>query len=178
MNNLLPILSIVAVFVFIAGCTSGNIPVIENTVSALEPPEMALHLSDLPAGYVQGDSLSITAEQASQYHVNKGYQVQFINGSSPSDRTVITQAIFVVPIDEINKRFENASSTTLGTHLADPGIGESSIALRKEGSGQPGETFIISFMKKDVLETLMMSGSQADYEVLKTLAKRASEKIQ
>ena len=177
MRNLLPLISILAVFVFIAGCNSENNPVIENKVTVLDPSEMALQLSDLPEGYVKGESMTITAEQAAKFHVNKGYQVQFMNGSAPSDRTIITQAIFVVPIDEINKRFQNASSTTIGTQLSNPDIGESSVALRKENSGQMGEIFIISFMKKDVIETLMMSGSQSDYEVLKTIAGTASGKI-
>lgn len=177
MKNLLVLISLVAVVVFTAGCTSEQNPGNENKVSGLDPFEMALQPSDLPSGFVRGDSLTITADQAIQFHVSKGYQVQFINRSALPDRTIITQAIFIVPVDEISERFRNASSTTLGTHLSDPAIGEASVALRKEESGQTGETFIISFMKKDVLETLMMSGSQPDYEVLKTLARTASEKI-
>jgi hypothetical protein len=36
-----------------------------------------------------------------------------------------------------------------------------------------GEISIISFVKKDVFEMVMMARSQTDYEVLKTLARKA-----
>jgi uncharacterized membrane protein YciS (DUF1049 family) len=50
MKYLIFIVSIIAVFVIIAGCTTENntIPVIENKLSTLNPSEMALQLSDLP----------------------------------------------------------------------------------------------------------------------------------
>lgn len=182
MRYLLPLVFIVIVLIFIVGCTS------ENKSSTLDPSEMALQISDLPSGYVKTNSDTINLVQNNQnfWNVKKGYQVGFAKGSTKTDIVIVGQAILVVPIDKINQVLPNISSQygKMGTQvvqLSNPDIGDSSIAFRvenpQEGFETSGESFNIAFVKQDVVEIIVMTGAQTDYDVLKTLAKKALEKI-
>jgi hypothetical protein len=140
----------------------------EIKLSTLDPSEMALQLSDLPEGYIKKSS-----EQG-----ETSYNVEFIKGSSTFDYVRISQGITVTHNPDLDKSmnflredFRKKNST----ELSNPNIGDSSIAARKHLS--TGESFGIFFIKKDVVEFLSSDGSQTDYELLKTLAKKAADKI-
>jgi hypothetical protein len=112
-------------------------------------------------------------------NATKEVMVGFQKGT-PSN-TVINQVILIFPIDQINKTIPYINSLALKIsttkQLSNPNIGDSGFAIRAVNNIQGGEIYIIYFVKKDVFEVIEMEGSQTDYEVLKTLAQKASEKI-
>jgi hypothetical protein len=181
MKYLLFIILLVAILIT-AGCVGGNkqtevipaqttpapTPTPEIKLSTLDPSEMALQLSDLPEGYIK--NLSEQGETS--------YNVQFIKGSSTFDYVIISQGIRVTHNTDLDKSmnfFREEFRKDNRTELSNPNIGDSSIAARNHLSTE--ESFTIFFIKKDVVEFLTSEGSQTDYELLKTLAKKAADKI-
>jgi hypothetical protein len=187
MKYLIFILLLMAILIT-TGCVSENknnfatltltmpvtpIPTNANAISTLALSEMALQPSDLPEGYKKE-----TPEES-----GGTYAVQFVKGSTPIDKVTIYQTIraYHVEIDDKNsdrlinivtsEYFKNFTST----QLSNPNIGDKSVAYMFKDS--TGESFTILFVKKDVFELMTAEGSQSDYEVLKTLAKKASDKI-
>jgi len=184
-RDFLTIFLLVFIIIFIAGCSSGNsnIAKSENKLSTLDPSEMALQISDLPAGYTKINFNEVADVQNYQGmgDVKKGYQVGFSKGSTKADLVMISQGVFVMPVDQIGLVLPNMSAqfNKMGTkldQLSSPDIGDSSLAFRMIDS-QGNEMYIIAFVKDDVFELIAMGGTQTDYEVLKNLAKTAETKI-
>ena len=177
--------AIIIVVVFITGCSSEKsvISSSDSKLSTIDPSEMALQISDLPVGYIKinFNTISDVQNYQSMGTVKKGYQVGFSKGSTKSDIVFISQGIFVMPIDQIKQVLPNMSTQfnkmeTKPDQLSNPDIGDSSLAFRVLDS-QGSEMYIITFVKLDVLEFIAIGGTQTDYEVLKSIAKKAEAKI-
>lgn len=167
----------IAILVLMTGCVSNS------KLSTIPPSEMALQISDLPAGYVKIDSGSFSDVQNYQSFgtVKKGYGVGFTKGSTTSDMVMISQIILVMPIDQINNVLPNVTSEVAKQgsktdQLSNPHIGDSSVAFRVEDS-TGNDLYIIMFVRQDVVEMIAMGGSQTDYDVLKNIAHKAEAKI-
>jgi hypothetical protein len=167
----------IVIVISMMGCVSSN------KLSTIPPSEMALQISDLPAGYVKIDSGSFSDVQnyPSFGTVKKGYGVGFSKGSTTSDMVMISQIILVMPIDQINNVLPNFTSEVAKQgsktdQLSSPHIGDSSVAFRVEDS-TGNDLYIIMFVRQDVVEMIAMGGSQSDYDVLKNIAHKAESKI-
>jgi hypothetical protein len=167
----------IVIVISMMGCVSSS------KLSTIPPSEMALQISDLPAGYVKIDSGSFSDVQnyPSFGTVKKGYGVGFSKGSTKSDLVMISQMILVMPIDQINNVLPNFTSEVAKQgsktdQLSNPHIGDSSVAFRVEDS-TGNDLYIIMFVRQDVVEMIAMGGSQSDYDVLKNIAHKAESKI-
>src|SRR5208337_1856034 len=189
--------------IFIAGCTSissTSIPTPVQTtaiqLSTIDPSEMALTLSDVPAGFtIKEGSERTSSDMSQEAHANgweKGYYVQFERSSTGTntgvvDFEILEQTISVYPIDNVNQVLDERGPEILQTanttfkveQLSDPEIGDSSAAFRIKTSysGVPINGFDIIFVKKDVYEEVASMGTSADYETLKNLANVSASKI-
>lgn len=189
MKYLLSVVSIVAAFLILAGCTSQtNTPTIENKLSTLDPSEMALQLSDLPEGYVKLSSEYVNVEEKpgyynvkeKYYNATKGYRIAF-QKETPSNISIIIQTIFIVPTDpppyylimDIINHSANINNTTI---LKRPNIGDFGLAIWIT-DGKQGDEFIIYFVKKNVWEIIEVTGSPPNYKDFNSIAQKASEKI-
>lgn len=190
-------LSLILSSVFIAGCASNapstSLPTFGSKLSTIEPIEMALKLSDLPSGFTIKEGTERTSSDVGQKaHANgwkKGYFVEFDRSGTGKtlETEMIMQDISVYPIDNVNQIMANAQSKILKEayanetveQLSDPKIGDSSQAFRvkKNIFGIPITSFVIYFAKGDVVETIIMTGTSADYATLNQLAKVAAAKI-
>ncbi len=184
--------------VFVAGCTS-NSPASTATpvpttpqLSTVDPSDMALALSDVPAGFtIKEGSEKTTSDMSQEALANgwkKGYDVEFQRmNTATQDYEILEQTISVYPISNLNQvmteatteTLQKANATTTVEQLSDPKIGDSSKAFRIKTSylGVPVTSFSIYFIKKDVYEGLVIGGTSADYETLKGLANVSASKI-
>jgi hypothetical protein len=184
--------------VFVAGCTS-NSPASTATpvpttpqLSTVDPSDMALTLSDVPAGFTIKEGSEKTSSDVSQEYIRdgweKGYYVQFDRvNTATQDFEILEQTLSVYPIGHVNLVMTQASTEILQTanatntveKLSDPSIGDSSAAFRTKTSidGFPVTGFTIFFVKKDVFEALDLEGTSADYATLKNLANVSASKI-
>ena len=200
---ILTVLSLLIVTIFIAGCTSNTSPsapapvqTTASQLSTIDPSDMALTLSDLPAGFTIKDGTELVASDMEKSAIangwEKGYSVEFDrtnNGlrTGNLDIEMLQQSINVYPIANLNQVMTNsaneelqlANATVTVTQLPDPKIGDSSQAFREtiKVAGLQLTQFYISFIKKDVHENLYMGGTSADYETLKNLANVSASKI-
>jgi len=202
-NIILTLASLLILSIFLAGCTSNSptstttpVQTTASQLSTIDPSDMALTLSDIPAGFTIKDGTELVASDMAKSAIEngweKGYSVGFErtnNGLRTGilDSEMIQQSINVYPIANLNQVMTNsaneelqqANATVTVTQLPDPGIGDSSQAFRwtTEIAGIQVTQFYISFIKKDVHENLYMGGTSADYETLKNLANVSASKI-
>jgi len=118
----------------------------------------------------------------------KGYIVKFVQVELNNlEVTSIEQDISIYPIENINKslslqRVESTKYTANNSNriddLSNPNIGDQSQAYRITNKSDNSKSYAIDFIKQDVFESLRMSGTFTDYEILKELAKTAAEKIE
>jgi hypothetical protein len=207
------IVMLLIITVLIAGCTSNSsssapsavatsttpLPVqtTGSQLSTVDPSQMALTLSDVPAGFTLKEGTPLTSSDVSPTNIAdgwiKGYEVEFQrtnNGASTGvvDVEFIAQVITVYPIDNVNQvmtqtgtnMLQESNATVTVEQLPDPQIGDSSQAFKitgKTSSGTPMISFFITFSKDDVVETLAWAGTSADYSTLNNLANIAEAKI-
>jgi len=173
----------------IGGCSQTSLndgSQVQTKLSTREPSEMVLELDDFPEGFEiknRGPMLSSDAFDIEiEFGWIEGYEISFIdNGENPFDVTLIEQYISIYPSENIeviaNKGFTSAKFEVLPS----PGIGEGSRAFKireiNEFSDEEDIYYLIEFRKKDVLEQLYISGARVDYELLKSLAKKAASKV-
>jgi hypothetical protein len=169
--------------VFLSGCSASSPLHVGTALSSVSPAEMAIQLSDLPEGYQKGNSDSISCSTYFENFgtINKGYHVSFTKGSSLADSVVIDQIILVMPKDEIDQlipkvTYQFNQKGSQGAQLSDPGLGDASAAYRLEDTVNK-DIYMIVFVKYDVVEILSMTGTHADYDILKTIAKTAESRI-
>ena len=188
--------------ILVSGCTSNTLSSTTTTqptqsqLSTIDPSDMALTLSDVPAGFTIKDGTVLVASDMETSAIEagweKGYSVEFDRSNNGlrtgiPDVELLQQSINVYPIANLNQVMTNAgneelqkaNATVTVTQLPDPGIGDSSQAFRVEMkvAGIQVTQFYISFIKKDVHENLYMGGTSADYETLKNLANVSASKI-
>jgi len=157
-------------------------------LSTLEPSELVLQISDFRSNYTIKERTERVKSDVRQDAIDlgwkKGYYVRYARiGDSILDVTVIEQAISVYPIENISKvltlpRESNENITF--DELSKPNIGGDSRAFRittKDEFGTKTRYHQIEFTNMDIYESLYMSGTTTDYEILKDLAKKAEAKI-
>ncbi|MDD1683686.1 MAG: hypothetical protein LUO98_07615 [Methanoregula sp.] len=183
-------IGLIILLVCIAGCTSTAPPTPEIKLSTVELSVMALQRDELPENYqIKERSEQVRSDvvqSALDLGWKKGYTVKFVQSDSNNlEITSIEQGISVYPIENIDKslslqRDESAKYTANTTidDLSNPNIGDQSQAYRITNKSDNSKSYVIDFVKQDVVESLRMSGTFTDYETLKELAKTAAEKIE
>lgn len=154
---------------------------------------MALQLTDLPSGYLIRDRADISYLETDQTARNlgwkSGYKVTFYHlDQQYYDLTAITQNIDLYTPTTMNTVFslredEITGQDTGGSQLYElpcPSMGDHTYAYSITDPSDPysSTSYSILFTKKDVYEELNMTGTVTDYELLKSLARTASDRIQ
>jgi hypothetical protein len=174
-------------------------PITDSGMSTIEPAEMALALSDLPVGYIIRERSDIAYSDISplarEQGWKKGYLVSFYRMNAEKyDITAISQRIGVYQIDNIHLLdrtmgpvFETAESDLFAranvsvsvTELPFPKIGDQTVAFRIIDANDPYQVtkYVVLFTTKNVIESVEMRGTTTDYELLKSLVKKAADKI-
>ena len=194
MKNSCNILTIglIILLVCIVGCTSKAPSNPEIKLSTIEPSEMALQSDELPENYqIKERSEQVKSDvvkSALDLGWKKGYIVKFVQVDLNNlEVTSIEQGISIYPIENINKslslqRDESTKYTANNSYtiddLSNPNIGDQSQAYRITNKLDNSKSYAIDFTKQDVFESLRMSGTFTDYEILKELAQTAAEKIE
>ena len=194
MKNSCNILTIglIILLVCIVGCTSKAPSNPEIKLSTIEPSEMALQSDELPENYqIKERSEQVKSDvvkSALDLGWKKGYIVKFVQVDLNNlEVTSIEQGISIYPIENINKtlslqRVESTKYTANNSYtiddLSNPNIGDQSQAYRITNKIDNSKSYAIDFTKQDVFESLRMSGTFTDYEILKELAQTAAEKIE
>ena len=194
MKNSCNILTIglIILLVCIVGCTSKAPSNPEIKLSTIEPSEMALQSDELPENYqIKERSEQVKSDvvkSALDLGWKKGYIVKFVQVDLNNlEVTSIEQGISIYPIENINKslslqRDESTKYTANISYtiddLSNPNIGDQSQAYRITNKLDNSKSYAIDFTKQDVFESLRMSGTFTDYEILKELAQTAAEKIE
>ena len=159
-----------------------------------EPSELSLELSDLPEGYTIKERTprlkSDVDKKALDLGWEKGYYIRFARIGEGGDildifdATVIEQSTSIYPIENIKKVLDvlprESNENITYEELPNPDLGVESKAYRitttDEFSGED-RYYTIEFIKKNVYEMFVMSGSATDYELLKEIVKKAIKKI-
>ena len=162
----------------------------EIKLSTIEPSDMALQLSDVPADFTEYMRLENTRSDTNQSKLNmgwiKGYTVvyQRINSDKQQVETIV-QTINVYPIENVSqvqaltKKFalESANENVQVDELSDPKIGDLSQAFRLRNLNTQTTIYLLGFTKKDVDELIFARVTSADYNSIKNITKTAAEKI-
>ncbi len=177
----------------IAGCTSQS-PAPAGNISAVEPSQVILQASDLPANFSvieKGErNVSEMRSWALDHGWKKGsYALYLKNDPASLPGTVITQTVSVYPAQNISlivpdtvniyKNWtirENDANLTF-EEIPLSTIGDSSRALKITDRSDNTQMYLISFVKKDVYQYFWTNGTAADYETAKQLAGIAAAKI-
>ena len=201
----LALILVVLLTVISAGCLSpapalppqqtplpATLPTLESTIATIPPGNMALQLTDVPPDYLIKDRTVIAYAEVSQITHDlgwqQGYRATFYRmNREKDDLTGIRQTLNVYPPENMNKVYaietEGLLSNENGTtryEIPFPAIGDKSMAFRETRVGDPLDlaVYTVIFKKKNVLETITMSGTTTDYETLKTVVRKAVDKIQ
>jgi len=160
-----------------------------SLLSTIEPSEMALQLSDLPPGFTLKERSERVYSDVDSWAHNNGWKKGYIVSYQKVDLnalsgTVIDQRISIYPIGNISRvtpqfvnDLKNKPEGISIDELSNPNIGDSSQAFRGVASSDGSKIYFIVFYKKDVYESLSMTGKTTDYELLKDVAKIAAAKI-
>lgn len=184
---------IIAYTILFTGCVENKNPNEITQSAALttkEPSELALMLSDFTSNYTIKDRSERVKSDVSKEAFNlgwkKGYYSKYTkNSDNLFDVTIIEQFISIYPPENISNVFailprESNENRTIDK-LSNPGIGDESRAYRittKNKLGADEKIYMIEFIKFDVYEQFVLYGTTIDCELLKTLAKKAENKIE
>jgi hypothetical protein len=197
---------ILVFFIFSTGCSSSPssqpapastpTPLVasppESRTVTVPPSEMALQLSDMNPDYIIKDRSVIPFQGVDQFKRDvgwkEGYFVHFYRlNKDKDDQTIVRQSINIFPLESINSVFKaeqedmksRANVSPTFYEIPFPMVGDTSIAFRESQTGNPDESIVytVLFSKKNVYEKIIMTGSTTDYEALKAITQRASEKI-
>jgi hypothetical protein len=173
--------------------TPTPVPTTESAVAIVPVSQMALQLSDMPSDYILKDRSDLTYLEMDQMSHDlgwrAGYGVTYYRlDQEKYDMTELRQVIDLYPLANMNKVFDieeeaitaQENGTTQIYELPCPNMGDRTFAYRKDETRGPLSitTYSIIFTNKDVYEELTMSGTTTDFEMLKTLARTATDKIQ
>lgn len=183
---------IIMLSAIIAGCSSqapSASPVVETKLSTVDPAQLVLRPSEIPAMYILKEEWERDAADMNTWALDKGWKKGYgIYYEKPApDARFFQQVISVYPAENITlivpdtaykwKNWSTEGNFTV-EELLSPGIGDSSSALKIMETDDPMNTYIISFVKYDVYEEFWTNGTATDYEMLKQLATAAAGKIQ
>jgi hypothetical protein len=191
---------LVSVFVIlcaaIAGCASQTPPVpavtpsaTQQQLSTIEPLQMMLQPSDLPANFTLVETYERSASNVSDWGTvhgwKKGYGIYYETGGR--DVRGLEQTISVYPVGNISLVLPNTvqqvnewaaeEGNMTVEELPVPGVGDASRALKVSVTGDPIPVYIIAFVKYDVFEQLSINGTASDYDTLRQAAGTAAAKI-
>ena len=168
------------------------VPTTISPAPAIPVSQMALQPADLPSEYILRDRSDITYLEMDQIARNlgwrAGYQVTYTHlDPQQYDMTTISQVIDLYTPTAMNTAFNirvdaltgQETGTTPVFELPCPSLGDHTFAYRTNDAQNPfsSTTYSIIFTKKDVYEELNMSGTTTDFELLKSLAQTASDRI-
>jgi hypothetical protein len=182
----------VIISIGIAGCAS-QAPSASKT-STIEPAEMILQPSDIPANFAlmeKGDrNVSEMSDWALDHGWKKGYYAVYVkNDPNSLPGTVIEQYLSVYPAENItlivpdtvsgwkNWTVEENSVNVTFEEFPAPSIGDSSAAMSVSNKTDNTQVYLIAFVKKDVFQSFWTNGTATDYETAKQLAGIAAAKI-
>jgi len=169
-------------------------PAPDSTVSTIEPAEMALQLSDVPAGFTIHEKWERTRSDVRQSALDRGwkngYHVMFRRqNESTLQVEYLTQDIDIYLTDNVNQVLAKGNTEILQgsedtyevIQLPDPKIGDSSqaydVKLIKRSNRVLASGLFIQFVKKDVYEQIVMVSMSQDYKALTEIADTAAGKI-
>ncbi len=162
-----------------------------------ELSEMALQLEDLPENYTMRTRTERVKSEISQEGVSLGWKngyyvhylwmgdktIEILGSEVPIEYTGIEQAISIYPIENISKLLVDPTESTENVtyeEYSNPNIGDESRAYRVtfvDEYDTETTAYAIEFIKMDVYEYILMSGTITDYELLKEIAKTTEKKI-
>jgi hypothetical protein len=119
----------------------------------------------------------------------QGYFVSFYRlNAEKDDLTRIRQSISLFALENMKKVFDiekedldsQAVSPVMLDEMPFPPIGSRSVAYRQTDPTDSLHvtTYTVIFTKKNIFETVTMSGTTTDYELLKDVVQKAAAKIQ
>jgi len=153
--------------------------------------DLALQKDDLPPDYRLKDRTVTSYASAGQVFRDlgwqQGYQVTYYRMDTDlNDITMITQEIAVYPVKTVRDAYSLKKEKLLPEEdsrtdyqVPFPQTGDRSIAWREVSTSgiTPVVTYTVIFTKKNVYEKIALTGTSTDYELLKSLAAIAAEKI-
>lgn len=166
-------------------------PTKESPVATAPLADLALRENDLPSDYHLKDRTVTSYAGAGQVFRDlgwqQGYQVTFYRmDTDRDDITIITQEIAVYPLKTVKDAYSLKKEKLLPEEdsrtdyqVPFPLTGDRSIAWREVSTAGlvPVVTYTVIFTKKNVYEKIAITGTSTDYELLKSLAATAAEKI-
>jgi len=176
----------------IAGClsqTPSASPVPETKLSTVEPAQLVLRPSEVPANFVLDEEWERNVSDMNPWSLDKGWKKgygTYYEKKGP-DARFFQHVISIYPAENISlivpdtvynwKNWSTEGNYTV-EELLSPGIGDYSSALKVTEASDPMNMYIISFVKYDVYEEMWTNGTATDYDMLKQLANTAAAKIQ
>ncbi|MDD1685602.1 hypothetical protein [Methanoregula sp.] len=167
-------------------------PAPESTLATVMAADMAFQQADLPPDYILRDRSATAYAGIDKIFRDlgwrQGYRVSFYRlDKDRDDMTLITQDIGIYPPETVKEVYflekdrrcppeDNATDY----QVPFPQQGDRSMAWRTTRSGSYGTivTYTVIFTKKNVYEQITLSGTSTDYEILKSLAQTAADRIQ
>ena len=181
----------------IAGCTSqapSAPPAPATKTSTVEPAELLLQLSDMPANFTLVEKGERNASEMNEWALDIGwkkgsYAVFQKNDPHEISGATIEQYTSVYPAENIslvvpdtvqswkNMTVEENSANVTLEEISLPTIGDSSAALKYSNTTDNTRLYVITFSKKDVFQNLFTNGTATDFETVQQLARVAAAKI-
>jgi hypothetical protein len=177
---------------WIAGCASqapSAPPAAAGSLSTIEPSQMALQPSDMPANYTLLEKSERLRSEMRAWSLEHGWQKGYYtvyqkNGQNPSTG-IVSQSISIYPPENISQVMQDTTDYAMswGTgnitveQLTVPAVGDSRTAFRLSEKGDPIQEYLIIFAKKGVYEEMSTNGTESDYTDLTHLTAIAAAKI-
>ena len=167
-------------------------PTPENPSATLPVSSIALQLTDLPSDYILRDRSVMIPSEVPQITRDlgwrEGYFVSFYHtNEDEDDLTKIRQSISILSLENMKQAFDlekedmasQAVSPVTVEEMPFPATGSHSIAYRQTDPTDSMRvvTYTVIFTKKNVYETITMTGTTTDYELLKDVVAKAAAKI-
>jgi len=160
-------------------------------VATKEMSEMVLQQSDMPADgnwSLKARTERLKVDMGPEALANgweKGYVVAYLRIGSQGlfDITGVNNGLSIYPLDKISKVIGTGYVSTANTtfdEMSKPNIGDDSRAWRvteTDAYGTQTVSYSIEFIKMNVYEYLDMRGTATDFELLKSLAKKAADRV-
>lgn len=146
--------------------------------------ELVLRLSKLPEGFQIAERVPLLESEIDDFSKNtgwqEGYYIRYLKGTTLFDNSRIELWISRYPAKNISKLWESEPADLKGyerENLPDPGIGDLSSAARLTEEEFENINYMIQFSEKDIFVTMVIGGTNTDYELLKELASNVRDKI-
>jgi hypothetical protein len=177
----------------IAGCTTSQAPVTtpvtSQILSTLEPSQMILEPSEVPANFTLVEKYERNVSTMNDWALSMGWKKGYGIYYETKGQNVqgLDQVISIYPAENItlivpqtvrgikNWSVEDANLTV--EELPVPGVGHSSRGLQISEKGNPINVYMVAFVKYDVYEELYLNGTGRDYDTLVQIAENAAAKI-